>query len=93
MLIVLYPARVERGKIQVSPYSTGALSEADVLSWGGRSVSGLGIPARPDAVLSFNYGEDWRVPNRFFHFQRAQSNRAFADFLNGVRAYWQAKAA
>lgn len=65
--IDLFPAWVENGRFNVFPYSLGDLDSEDVFPLCSFGQEALMLPARPEAVLAQCYGEDWRIPDPFFH--------------------------
>lgn len=77
----LFPAWIYRGAAFVYPHTYGALPEADVLPLGRCAVTGLHIPANPEAMLAVNYGGEWREPDPYFIFPWKRQKRKFARFL------------
>lgn len=84
--IDLFPAWFDTGgRLSVYPYSAAQLSRQDLLPlkpWA--NTRHLAIPRSPDAVLTANYGKDWRIPDPYFRFDFAGAKRAFADFLGAL---------
>jgi hypothetical protein len=52
-----------------------------------QTISALGmeipVPKHPDKVLSFTYGESWRVPNPGYQWRIDGSNNAAASLRSG----------
>jgi SAM-dependent methyltransferase len=59
-----------RGRFHVTGSLTGTLDRSAIVPFGTVTLEGREIvaPARPEEVLEFTYGPDWRVPDPAFHF-------------------------
>lgn len=86
ILIDLFPAWIEDGKVFVFPHTFGSLNENEVFPLKTCEVSGLPIPAEPEKMLELNYGPGWRVPDPYFKFPWRQAKVQFSEFCEGVRA-------
>ena len=82
----LFPAWIEKGRVYVYPHTSGHLNDRDVMPLQACKVSGLPIPADPEAMLAQNYGDGWRVPDPSYAFPWAEANRAFAAFRKALDA-------
>lgn len=83
--IDLFPAWCSNGKAYLFPYCYGKLKKADVLplkTWGPQK---LHIPNNPDAVLSVNYDDNWKVPDPYFRFDWKSARKAFKTFVQPLR--------
>ncbi len=58
------------GRFHVTGSLTGTLDKSALLPFGTVTLEGREIvaPARPEEVLAFTYGPEWRVPDPAFHF-------------------------
>lgn len=65
--IDLFPAWTNKGKFSVYPYSLGEIDDEDVFPLGSFGQDPLMLPSNPEAMLAQSYGQDWRVPDPFFH--------------------------
>lgn len=84
--IDLFPAWAEGGRFFVYPHTHGALATADVLPLRVCERTGHPLPAKPDAMLSVNFGANWQVPDPFFKFPWAEANAQFAPFLEALQS-------
>lgn len=83
-MVDLFPAWVEDGRVYVYPHTCGELDVAQVLPTRPCAVTGLPVPAEPEAMLALNYGAGWQVPDPYYKFPWAQAKRKFAAFLDAV---------
>ena len=89
----LFPAWSIGKKFYVYPHTPGTLATEDVLPLKVGRTHRVAVPRKPTAMLTQNYGETWKVPDRFFTFPWRQANREFADFLTaGKEAQGQSEA-
>lgn len=83
-MVDIFPVWLEEGRVFVYPHTCGELREEQVFPTRPCMVTGLPVPAEPEAMLALNYGPGWRVPDPYFRFPWAQAKRNFADFLQAV---------
>ncbi|MDP5334930.1 MAG: hypothetical protein NWR54_08100 [Paracoccaceae bacterium] len=83
-MVDLFPAWIEGGRVFVYPHTYGELDVAQVLPTRPCAVTGLPVPAAPEAMLALNYGPGWQVSDPYFKFPWAQAKRNFAAFLDAV---------
>jgi hypothetical protein len=81
----LFPSWSAGGRFFVYPHTFGTLETRDVLPLQKCATTGLAIPAQPEKMLAINYGDGWRVPDRFFKFPWGEARGNFAEFLGDVR--------
>lgn len=81
----LFPAWSIGKKFYVYPHTPGTLATDDVLPLKASKSGRLPVPRKPAAMLTQNYGANWKVPDRFFTFPWRQANRKFADFLKAIK--------
>ncbi|UYM06606.1 hypothetical protein [Solicola gregarius] len=88
LLIDLFPGWIGDGRLYLWPYSFGDVAVEDVLPLTAVAVdenSDLPGPARPEALLSANYGDDWRTPDPLFAFDWASAKERFSHFRDLVK--------
>jgi hypothetical protein len=81
----LFPSWSAGGRFYVYPHTFGTLETRDVSPLQQCETTGLAVPAQPEKMLAENYGEGWRVPDRFFKFPWGEARVKFAEFLENVR--------
>ncbi len=84
----VFPAWIIGEKVCVYPYcyedvSENALTPISSLEIRGRTFP---IPAKPEEVLSINYGPNWRVPDPFWRFDYSVSRKRFATVLKKLKS-------
>jgi hypothetical protein len=82
--IDLFPCWVEHDRVFLYPHTFGELSAAQVFPTAMCGVTGLPVPADPEAMLAINYGAGWRAPDPYFKFPWLAARRKFARFIDGV---------
>ncbi len=83
----LFSAWTKDGDLYVHPYCWAdvklkSLTPLKTLSIRGRDFL---IPADPDAILSVNYGPNWRVPDPFWRFDYANCKKRFKGTLKELK--------
>ncbi|MGH3359015.1 MAG: hypothetical protein ACRDO7_09450, partial [Nocardioidaceae bacterium] len=81
--IDLFPGWVSDGRLYLFPYSFGEVAADDVVPLrpiAVDDVTDLPGPARPEALLAVNYGDDWRTPDPLFAFDWASAKQRFSHF-------------
>ena len=83
----LFAAWTTNNDLYVHPYCWAdvkfdSLAPLKTLSVRGREFS---IPADPDAILSVNYGPNWRVPDPFWRFDYAKCKKRFRGALKELK--------
>ena len=75
------------GNLFVHPYCWADIGEDALLPMAQLNVRGrdFPIPADPDAVLSVNYGPNWRVPDPFWRFDYRKSKHRFRQVLKKLK--------
>lgn len=76
----LFPAWSVGNQMYVYPHTYGELSQEDVLPLKPCDVTGLPVPAKPEAMLAVNYGKDWENPDPLFRFPWTRASRIFRGF-------------
>ncbi len=79
--IDLFPAWTDNGTFSVYPYSLGQIDAADVFPLDTFGQDPLMLPARPEAMLAQSYGEDWRIPDPFFHIDWKRKKKQFGKLF------------
>lgn len=84
----LFPAWVCQGRLFAWPWSYGDASVSALLPLRTRELAGypLSIPADPEALLTVNYGPDWRTPDPLFTFGWRTARERFAAFVAAMEA-------
>lgn len=84
----LFPGWVSDDRLYLFPYCFGEVAADDVVPLKPIAVDGsarvLG-PARPEALLAVNYGDDWRTPDPLFAFDWVSAQQRFSRFRGIVR--------
>lgn len=77
-----------KGQLFVHPYCWADVSDSALLPLQSHEVRGrkFDIPADPNAILSVNYGENWRVPDPFWRFDYKKSHKRFGNFLKKLKS-------
>lgn len=83
--IDLFPSWVQDNKVYVYPHTFGELSESDVYPTKPCAVTGLPIPANPQAMLALNYGDGWKNPDPYFKFPWGPAKRKFETLLVSIK--------
>jgi len=83
----MFAAWVNNRELFVHPYCWADISADALMPMGNLTVRGrdFPIPADPDAVLSVNYGDNWRVPDPFWRFDYKKSKRRFGKMLKKLK--------
>ena len=81
VMIDLFPAWIEAGKVYVYPYSYGDLDEKDLRPLAKCATTDLPVPANAAAVLAQNYGATWQEPDPYFRFNWKGARDRFQKFL------------
>lgn len=81
--IDLFPAWCTGGRLYAWPWSYGEVAADDAVPLVEQDVAGarLLMPARPDVLLTCNYGEGWRTPDPLFTFDWPGARERFATFI------------
>lgn len=71
----------------VHPYCWADVRASSLIPMGVLSIRGhdFRVPADPEAVLSVNYGINWRVPDPFWRFDYRKSKRRFKGVLKKLK--------
>ena len=83
LMIDVFPGWISGGRLYLWPYSFGDVAADDVLPLRPIAVddtTDLHGPARTEALLAANYGEDWRTPDPLFAFDWASAKERFSHF-------------
>lgn len=84
----LFPAWINDGKFFIYPYCWADVGSEAVMPLGTLNIRGreFAIPADPDALLTINYGPNWRVPDPFWRFDMNRAQRRFKSALKNIKA-------
>ena len=88
LMLDLFPAWIRAGRLYVFPCCFGEVAAEDAIPLKPISVDGstnLLVPAKPEALLTANYGRDWRTPDPLFTFDWTTAKRRFRRFRRIVR--------
>ncbi len=79
----LFPSWIIDTNVFVHPYCWADVTKDALLPMERINVRGrhFPIPANPDAVLTVNYGPNWRVPDPFWRFDYRKSEQRFRQAL------------
>lgn len=83
LMIDMFPAWISDRRLYLFPYSFGDVDADDVIPLkslvAGDSTHVPG-PAHPEALLTANYGDAWRIPDPLFAFDWASAKQRFSRF-------------
>ncbi|RFP86425.1 hypothetical protein DZK27_14365 [Rhodobacteraceae bacterium 63075] len=81
----LFPVWLDAAdRVYVFPHTFGELEESQVFPTHSCTVTGLPVPAEPEAMLAINYGKDWREPDPYYAFPWFEAKKRFADYLGAI---------
>ena len=87
LMIDLFPAWISDRRLYLFPYSFGDVAAEDTVPLQPLAVDDSTTvpgPARPEALLAANYGENWRTPDPLFAFDWASAKERFDLFRDIV---------
>ena len=84
----LFASWILNDKLYVHPYCWADVDADALVPMGRLEIRGraFAAPADPDAVLSVNYGENWRVPDPFWRFDYRKSKKRFGGILKKLKS-------
>lgn len=81
----LFPVWLDAaGRVFVFPHTFGELEVGQVFPTRSCAVTGLPVPAEPEAMLAVNYGAGWREPDPYYAFPWFEAKKKFADYLHAI---------
>lgn len=81
----LFPVWIDAaGRVFIFPHTFGELDAGQVFPTRNCAVTGLPVPAEPEAMLAINYGQGWREPDPYYAFPWFEAKKRFADYLGAI---------